>query len=200
MKQLFNIGCGGYIMEGITNVDINSGEGVDVVCDLSIFPWPWDDNSIDGIYAIHFLEHFRDSIQLFRELNRVLKPGGFLMVAVPHSTSIYAMANLDHYTAWSLPTFKQVTNPSDLHLNFFHQDFIRIRYMLWDWRRKHPHLPQPKSLTFVGYPLFRTLFRPVELLIQFLIDLHPMVFERFWSGLVGGADEMWWRGIKKEER
>ena len=31
--------------------------GVDTVCDLTVTPWPWPDNSVAEAHASHFLEH-----------------------------------------------------------------------------------------------------------------------------------------------
>jgi SAM-dependent methyltransferase len=46
---------------------------------------PFADRSFDLILAIDILEHLEDDQQLLRELARLLKPGGDLVVTVPHS-------------------------------------------------------------------------------------------------------------------
>ena len=37
---------------------------------------PWQDNSFDRLYAMWFLEHLPDPLQVLKEARRVLKPGG----------------------------------------------------------------------------------------------------------------------------
>lgn len=39
------------------NVDGLALDGVDEVVDLFAYPWPWDDNSVDEIWASHLCEH-----------------------------------------------------------------------------------------------------------------------------------------------
>ena len=43
MKTKLHLGCGHYIKEGWINHDLASLPGVDMVHDLRVFPWPWDD-------------------------------------------------------------------------------------------------------------------------------------------------------------
>jgi len=77
-----NLGCGNKKLEGYVNVDAC---GVpDVVCDLSVFPWPWLDNSIDEVFSEHFLEHVLDYEKTILEIHRILKPGGVIWFRVPH--------------------------------------------------------------------------------------------------------------------
>jgi SAM-dependent methyltransferase len=43
----------------------------------------YPDNSFDVIYCSHVLEHVTDDRKAMRELARVLKPGGWALIAVP---------------------------------------------------------------------------------------------------------------------
>jgi predicted SAM-dependent methyltransferase len=77
-----NLGSGEMNMTGWQNVDIaDSGGGVD----LSVFPWPFEDNSASEILASHILEHFTkaDARLFLDECWRVLMGGGCLWLAVP---------------------------------------------------------------------------------------------------------------------
>ena len=49
---------------------------------------PLRENVVDGVVCNHTLEHFRDYRQAIREIDRVLRPGGFLWVAVPDGHSL----------------------------------------------------------------------------------------------------------------
>jgi len=73
-----NLGCADWKLEGWENVDLPG-------LDLSVFPWPWKENSIDEILASHVLEHFdkRIGYEFLKECYRILKPGGVLHVAAP---------------------------------------------------------------------------------------------------------------------
>lgn len=83
MKKL-NLGCGNRIMEGYINVDYTQADGVDMVWDLEEFPYPFDDEEIDEIYANHVIEHLEPYRKVMGELSRILKKGGKLILAVPH--------------------------------------------------------------------------------------------------------------------
>jgi SAM-dependent methyltransferase len=45
---------------------------------------PFSDNSQDAVYSSHCLEHITDFPTALQEWFRVLKPGGFLIIVVPH--------------------------------------------------------------------------------------------------------------------
>ena len=77
-----NLGSGEMVLDGWDNVDIaDNGGGVD----LSIFPWPFADESASEILASHIVEHFTksDGRRFLQECYRVLMPGGALFLAVP---------------------------------------------------------------------------------------------------------------------
>ncbi|MFP7675705.1 glycosyltransferase [Marivita sp. S0852] len=51
-------------------------------------PWPYDDNSFDLVTGMEILEHLAlDPYFVFSEANRVLKPGGHLLLTTPNVTS-----------------------------------------------------------------------------------------------------------------
>jgi predicted SAM-dependent methyltransferase len=52
-----NIGCGKKILEGYVNLDKIKLPGVDVVQDLNKYPWEFQDNTFDEIYADNVMEH-----------------------------------------------------------------------------------------------------------------------------------------------
>jgi len=80
-----NLGAASKRIEGYSNVDIRDIEGVDVVHDLTKYPWPFTSNSIEKIMAQEFLEHiaFRECMPLLREAYRILQPGGVIHIQVP---------------------------------------------------------------------------------------------------------------------
>lgn len=83
-----NLGCSDDQKPGWTNVDM--APPADVIADLNI-KWPWEDSTVDVIYAHDCFEHLqnpehpgnRGKIWAMNEAWRVLKPGGVLDLAVP---------------------------------------------------------------------------------------------------------------------
>lgn len=50
---------------------------------MDIHQIPFPENQFDVILCNHVLEHVRDDIQAMREMYRVLKPGGFVILQIP---------------------------------------------------------------------------------------------------------------------
>jgi SAM-dependent methyltransferase len=63
--------------------DIRPFEGIDVVHDLNVVPWPFEDNQFSHVSAIHLVEHLRDLVAFMDEAWRVLTPGGSLYLETP---------------------------------------------------------------------------------------------------------------------
>lgn len=89
-----NLGCGGRPLPGYVNIDMDSLEQIRaryptqtydddlVVVNCDIFDLPVQDNSVDEVRADGLIEHlpFIDEPRFFREVTRVLKPGGTLLL------------------------------------------------------------------------------------------------------------------------
>jgi predicted SAM-dependent methyltransferase len=80
---MLHLGSGTHYLDGWVNLDI-VGMGADVYWDLRD-PLPFDDNSADGIFCEHTLEHFVlvGGIELLAECFRVLKPAALCRFGVP---------------------------------------------------------------------------------------------------------------------
>jgi ubiquinone/menaquinone biosynthesis C-methylase UbiE len=50
---------------------------------------PFEDNSFDVVYSSHVLEHVSDEIQSLKEMKRVLKEDGVLILGMPTATMAY---------------------------------------------------------------------------------------------------------------
>lgn len=86
-KELkLNMGCGENPKKGYINVD-KYGEP-DVLHDLELFPWPWDDSSVNEIVLNHVLEHLGQDTDIYlniiKEIYRVCKDQATIHIAVPH--------------------------------------------------------------------------------------------------------------------
>ena len=60
---------------------------LDTIADLTHLPFR--DDSLDACLNIVTLEHVREPAQVLREIARVLKPGGALLLAVPHEWEVH---------------------------------------------------------------------------------------------------------------
>ena len=82
----------------VVGVDIVKCEGVDIVHDLTKFPYPFKDESVDAIYTCHFQEHLdgEERIKFFNECYRILKPGGKTRHIHPYYKSVRAVQDPTH--------------------------------------------------------------------------------------------------------
>jgi predicted SAM-dependent methyltransferase len=79
-----HIGCGTNALPGWVNIDrVARLPGVNTELDVTDLPYP--DGTVDAVLAEHVLEHFSfaEEAQAWRELARVLRPGGTLTLEVP---------------------------------------------------------------------------------------------------------------------
>lgn len=95
-KVILNLGCGFRPIEGAINVDAFENCKPDVLWNLNKTPWPWEDESVDMIYAYQVMEHLDSWWSAFKECARILRAGGTLEIAVPDHTTTQDMGYIDH--------------------------------------------------------------------------------------------------------
>ena len=192
--MILNLGAGEKRYPGATNVDITPGKRIDIVTDLSKTPWIWKDNSIDGIYMSHVLEHFNNAHDILKECYRVLKVGGFLKLKVPHASSIGGIGCLGHYRTFSGVTLKHhldiTTQVSSYVLGGM--KFKTTKNEI-NWLQSNVRKEDIKDVPMIFVNL---LFFLDKKIITPIINKNIRTFERFWWPLVGGASEVVWEGIK----
>ena len=79
-----NLGCGRDIKNGYVNLDRASLNGVDIVHDLSKFPYPFPDNHFDEIFSFGTVELIdADFIKIMEEIWRISKNKGLVKIRGP---------------------------------------------------------------------------------------------------------------------
>jgi SAM-dependent methyltransferase len=101
---VLQIGAGRDERLGMT-LDINPSVSPDILHDLQVMPYPIADSSFDAVYAFSILEHVRDVLGVMTELHRILVPGGFAAVLVPHFASYSAFTDPTHRAGLSVQSF-----------------------------------------------------------------------------------------------
>jgi len=106
LPKNLDIGCGPWKKKGFFGIDCRTfweGENpdknlkvdADLIHDLNDgIPFP--ENTIEEIYASHFMEHVSNIYFMLDECYRVLKEGGLLDIVVP----LYEMHPVDHVTCF----------------------------------------------------------------------------------------------------
>jgi len=122
-KIRVDLACGGSKKKGYIGVDIANISDVDIVHDLTMYPYPFEDSSVDEIYCSHYVEHiphlgiqaalkesvsfedFKEKllndkdgfIKFFDEIYRILKPNGKATIIAPHYMSVRAFGDPTHH-------------------------------------------------------------------------------------------------------
>ena len=79
-------------------MDLHDLPGVDVVHDLTKFPWPFKPESVEEVVSSHFLEHVpgRLRVGFFDELYRVMVSGKTATFVVPYWSSMRSVQDPTH--------------------------------------------------------------------------------------------------------
>lgn len=98
-----DLACGQNKREGFFGVDIADTEATDLVHDLSVFPWPFEDGSVEEIVTSHYVEHTypvgtaQDGLIAFmNECWRISAPGAKMEIIHPYALSTRAFQDPTH--------------------------------------------------------------------------------------------------------
>lgn len=179
VPRKLNLGCGQFPLAGFLNVDISARTPADVLCDLDRFPYPFADERFEEIRAHHVLEHLRDPFRAMAEWRRLLRPGGTLLVKVPHFSR--GFTHPDHKRGFdvSFPLFFDRRYHPWFTGTSFELERVRLRW------NAQPYLKR--------YVLSRPGFAAVQalgFLVDALANLSPMAFSRLGCFWVGGFEEI----------
>jgi SAM-dependent methyltransferase len=163
MSKKLNIGCAGDIRNGFVNVDFVKQNGVDVVCDLNKFPWPFKNGEFDEIYASHVLEHVDDLIKVMNEIHRISSDGAKIIIRGPHFSCGVSYRDPTHKRFFSYFTFEYFCKMEDYY-DRKEKGLFKIN------RRK-------LNFTRLAFPVLNKIFNP-------LINANPEIYERFFCWIL----------------
>jgi SAM-dependent methyltransferase len=182
LKKL-NLGCGIYRKEGYVNLDWDEKVKPDVVHDFNEFPYPFSDNTFDLVEAIHVIEHLDRPFSVMAELHRILKPGGLLIIKVPHFSRGFTHAEHAHGFDVTFPLYFDKKFASKFS-GYTGTDF-RVEKISMKWSAFH-HL-----LADVGYgKVIIGIFKILNFVFSFFANLSPNFCSRIWCFWVGGFEEI----------
>lgn len=104
-RDVLNIGCGPKKLAGAVNVDIRPWTQPDVLHDLDVRPWPFEDGTFREVIIHDVLEHLKDPVATIVEVHRVCQPGAVVRVTVPHFSSANAFSDPTHRGFFSTASF-----------------------------------------------------------------------------------------------
>ncbi|MAJ64397.1 MAG: methyltransferase [Alphaproteobacteria bacterium] len=144
--KFLEVGCGrgeflkGFIDLGIDGYGVDQTDNAKKICvnseikiaDLEKELLPYDDNFFDIIYSKSVVEHFYYPEKLFKEMHRVLKPGGILLTLTPDWENTYKIFYEDYthrtpFTYNSLKDIQSIVGFTEIKV----QKFIQLP-ILWE--------------------------------------------------------------------
>ncbi len=106
-KTVADFGCGGGALRGVLQPLFTEYIGVDAVrypnfpadatlieTDLNAREYPLATGSMDAVLAVETIEHLENPRALLREMARVARPGGWLVVTTPNQLSWLSLGTL----------------------------------------------------------------------------------------------------------
>ena len=105
-RIFLDVGCGFNKQYGWIGMDKRAVDGVDIVHDAEVTPWPLKDESCAVIQMSHLIEHIKPwfQIDVINECWRVLEPDGKLCIVTPYATSFGYAQDPTHCTPWNEAT------------------------------------------------------------------------------------------------
>ncbi len=159
MKRKLVLGSAGKKEPDAVTLDIDPAHAPDVVHDLNMVPWPFEDNRFENITCHHSLEHLDGVAGPLGEMHRVCKKGGEIYIEVPHHTSWCANS----------PEHK-------LRFSYFSLDgYLEGGITKWTTTERKFALIE-KKITFNR--AFRRYF------LHALFNRFPLYYERFWAYII----------------
>ena len=173
-ETVLDVGCGATKVKGSIGIDLIPLEGVDIVHNLEILPWPLDSNAFDKIIFSHSISHLSDLPATLVECNRLLKPGGIIEIVVPHYASDNFNTDPTHKLHIGTRSMLYFTKNIDFGYRYFPDDKlfeliysgISFREAKTSWRAT-------------------VKFNPFKLIgIEFIVNKYIRIYERFFCWIL----------------
>lgn len=186
-RIILNIGCGKTRIPNSIGVDhVKINDYVDVVHDLDVVPYPFQENFANEIHCYHVLEHLNNPIGKMEEFHRILKIGGVLHIRVPHFSSMGAFTDITHKRPFGFMSF------DCFEMNNYHHFYTKVSFRILRREIKYFGLYPNDGIyeKYIHKNECAWFAKPFVRLINLMIRLSPTLFERVWCYWVGGAGEI----------
>ena len=126
---------------------------------------PLPDKCVDIIVALNVLEHIKEDGNALKQINRILKPGGYAIIEVPANQDLYDYYDeqLKHFRRYSLQELKMLTEKAGFtvihasHLGFFIYPGFRFMKLLNKQKKNMNEVQKQnsmKKMIQLGGPVF----------------------------------------------
>jgi SAM-dependent methyltransferase len=120
----------------------------DVLVDLNRPPYPFRESCFDAAYAFSVIEHLDNFFEVFADLHRILRPGGFVALLTPHFSNDASYVDPSHRLHLSARSFDYFIEGTDLFASygFYSSTRFRVRERLLMVEPPWSHVPGLQSL------------------------------------------------------
>lgn len=129
--RVLDVGCGSAKYPGAVGIDISPDTDADVVHDLDVFPYPFDDASFDQVLMQDVLEHVAEPIKVIDELHRICRPGARIQLRTPHFSSLLAYSDPTHRHYFSAEAIRTLAQPRFAHYTSVRLRVVHVTIDLW---------------------------------------------------------------------
>lgn len=164
--DVLDVGCGRLKFPGAIGIDRLGATDADIIHDLDVLPYPFNDDSFSFVIARHVLEHLEAPLDVLAELHRITRPGGLLTVITPHFSSPTSWTDPTHRHHFSSRSFDYLVAGTQWD---FYSD---VRFEIVERRVNLGMIRGPRGRVL---PIFRLV--GVEAAVNTFLD----VFERWWA-------------------
>jgi len=171
---VLDLGCGIYKRPGAIGIDLYSLPGVDLIWDLTKFPYPFPSSSAKKIYLVQVLEHFKfpQQLKILKEAARILKAGGILELQVPHTYSIGSFQDPTHQAFFTFHTIDYLTSGSSGY-EWYPKNKLPLVLQKRDIKVLLSYSRHMKSAVWAGLERIPTLF------MKFILRVSPGLADIF---------------------
>lgn len=131
-QKILDVGCGHNKTPGTIGIDRRSNHHLpeerqmDIQHDLTTFPWPIEESTIDLVICQHVIEHLSDTVRTLEEFDRIVRPGGKIFIETPHYTWFEAYRHYEHCHMFSFQSFDYFLKGNHHYKTSFVYDDKRI--------------------------------------------------------------------------
>lgn len=146
---------------------------------------PFRSASFDGVICVAVLEHVKDPFQAAREIERVLKPGGFLYCAVPFLQPLHAFPH--HYYNMTADGLCRLFPGLAIEKRWVPLSLHPMTAIKWILRRYYEGLPRAQQVRFMGMTMKDVMDLPdFQQWPRHRFAVIEKLKPPFWTELAGG--------------
>jgi hypothetical protein len=123
-----DVGCGQKKRPGFVGLDWVPCEGVDIVHNLTQFPWPVEADSADEIVLDNVIEHLPDTVGTFNELHRIAGRGCKVEMIYPYWRSFGCYSDPTHVRFFNEYMIEYFMRPGSTRRNENRYAFYTDKY------------------------------------------------------------------------